>query len=223
MSNVSNRHSVVPFISGESKALSGQRLAKVGYKSSKQNPAKFPSVCASIPRIPDEMIEENVSRLKDHFRGFLETAQDGIFKSLYESRNGSMDAITDEDISIDAIIGFLEAESTGGRLTKETVYQWFDQSASEATIAVICEKLGFPESLNEDQMEVVSKHRNAYREVFASLSAGKTMLNQKQINGLETVLGLIDPESDVQVKITKRIAVIKEEINKVNELADLLG
>lgn len=223
MSNVSNRHSVVPFKSGESKALSGQRLAKVGYKSSKQNPAKFPSVCASVPRIADEMIEENVSRLKDHFRGFLETAQDGIFKSLYESRGGNMDAITDEDISIDAIIGFLEAESTGGRLTKELVYSWFDMQANDAVIAVISDKLGFPEQMNEDQMEVVSKHRNAYREVFASLSGGKTMLNAKQINGLRTVLELIEPESDVQVKLTKRINAIEEELNKVNELADLLG
>jgi hypothetical protein len=223
MSNVSNRHSVVAFVAGESKALSEQRLSKVGYKSSKTNPAKFPSVCASVPKIAASEIEGHFSQLIPHVRTMLESAQDGIFKSLYESNKGNLDVITDDDISMNAIIAYLEAESTGGRLTKDLVYSWFDRAAKDATQALIQVKLGFPEDLNEDQLEVVNKHIHAYRETFASLSGGKTMLNQKQCNGLKAVIELIETEEEIGTKLSARIKGIEEEINKVSSLADLIG
>lgn len=86
--SITNRHSVVPFTAGESKPMTGQRLAKVGYKSTKKNPARFKSVCVSVPEIPENNIRSELDRLIPHVRTMLENAQDGIIRSLYESREG---------------------------------------------------------------------------------------------------------------------------------------
>lgn len=219
MSVISNRHAVVAFVTGESKAQSGQRLAKVGYKG---KTAKFKSVCASIPALT--LTDEQCIRMKEHVLNLAMSAQDGIFRSLFESANGKLEHITDEDISFDAIIGYLEAESTGGRLTKESVIAWFNAEALEITLALLAEKLGFGETLNDDQMAVLEKHANGYREVFASLSGGKTMLQPKQINGLRKVLGMLgtDADDDIAMKLSKRLDSMEAAIAKQDEMGMLL-
>lgn len=221
MSVISNRHSVVLFTAGTSTALTGQRLAKVGYKSTKNTPAKFKSVCASIPSAT--LTDEQCVRMKDQVTELFHAAQDNIFKSLYESSNGKLEAITDEDISFEAVLGYLEAESTGGRLTKESVVDWFNTHAAETTMALLAEKLGYSDELTQEQMDTIEKHTNGYREVFASLSGGKTMLQPKQINGLRKVLGMIEsPETDVQMKLVKRLDVMEKSLIAQTALADIL-
>src|SRR5438874_354432 len=80
--SISNRHPVNPFIAGKSAPMSDQRLAKVGYKNSKNSPARFPSICASVPYIT-EFTEDQFERLQPYIVNLLENAQDGILKSLY--------------------------------------------------------------------------------------------------------------------------------------------
>ena len=219
MSVISNRHAVVSFVTGESKALANQRLAKVGYKG---KTAKFKSVCASVPKIDPLVVENHLDALMPHVIGMLEEVQNGVFRSLYESASGKLEHLTDDDISIQALIGYLEAESTGGRLTKESVIAWFNAEALEITLALLAEKLGFSDTLNEDQMAVLEKHANGYREVFASLSGGKTMLQPKQINGLRKVLGMISADDDISVKLTKRLDVMEKNLNAQEEMGMLL-
>lgn len=219
MSVISNRHAVVAFQTGESKALANQRLAKVGYKG---KTAKFKSVCASVPKIDPLNVENHLDALMPHIIGMLEEVQNGVFRSLYESAAGKLEHLTDEDISIQSLIGYLEAESTGGRLTKESVVAWFNSDAQEITMALLAEKLGFPETLNDDQMAVIEKHCNGYREVFGSLSGGKTLLQPKQINGLRKVLGMISNEDDISIKLTKRLDAMEATLAKQDEMGMLL-
>ena len=93
----------------------------------------------------------------------VENAQDGVIRSLYESSDGSLSAVSDADISIDAIIGFLEAESTGGRLTKEFIEAWFATSVHDALYVVIADKLHYDGLLTPEQECTVEKHINGYK------------------------------------------------------------
>jgi len=90
MSNISNRHNVQAFVAGESKALSGQRLAKVGYKQTKAITDKGEvapkSICVSIPMFVDQDIQDNIQALLPHIGAWLETVQDNVLRSLYEAR-----------------------------------------------------------------------------------------------------------------------------------------
>ena len=63
MSNVSTVHDVVPFVAGKTAALTGQRLAKVGYKSTAKNPARYASIAVSVPYINPDDITENLQAL----------------------------------------------------------------------------------------------------------------------------------------------------------------
>ena len=204
MSIISTRHNVNLFVSGESKPLTGQRLAKVGYKTTAKTPAKFPSICVSIPPIPDQDITDNLSRLIPNIREFLSGAQDGIIRSLYESREGSLNSISDDEISVSACINFLDAESTGSRWTKDYLVDWFNTNIRDNLIVVIADRLGLELATPEEEARV-NVHINAYRELISSLSGGKTVLEKEQIHGIRRALDVSSIDDETSGKLLKRL------------------
>ena len=108
MSNVSNQHTVIPFVAGQSKPLNGQRLIRVLYKDSKKAKAQYPSVCVSVPPLEKSILQD--SRFTDYLLESLQTLQDGIVKGLYESRKGKLERVSDDDISANAMASYLVAQ-----------------------------------------------------------------------------------------------------------------
>ena len=206
MSVIGNRHAVVKFVSGESKAQHGQRLAKVGYKSSKQNPAKFPSVCVSVPQIPAEWLSEpgNIRRLASYLGGFLEEAQNGVIRSLYEGSLGSLEAVSDDDIGIDAVIGWLESQANGDRLSGESIGAWFDSSAADSVTVLIADKLGFDLSTPE-QEATVAKHVKIYKALMVSLSGKELNPTIQQKTAMRVVLRVSEDESPIATKLVAKL------------------
>ena len=219
MSQVSNRHSVVPFTAGESKPMTGQRLAKVGYKSTKKNPARFKSVCVSVPQVNVDSIRAELDRLLPHIGTMLENAQDGIIRSLYESAEGSLQSVSDDEISVLSCIAFMEAEAAGDRLKKEHIENWFDAELSDNLFVLIAEKLGFNEP-TENQTAEVQKHVRVYRQVLSMLAGGKTLLQPKQIQGCKTALALTDTDQGIGQKLLKRLEQMEKPVQIV-EMLDL--
>ena len=222
MSNISNRHQVNRFVAGKSAALSGQRLAKVGYKKTKDCPNPLPSVCVSVPQIV--ISPEDLSTYQESFtaivRAALESAQDGIVRSLYESSGGTLSTISDDDIGIAQCLAYIEAENAGGRLTKESVSTWFVASLKENLTVVLADKLGF-EEMNTDQMVTIEKHLKMYQERFEALSGGKTVLTEQQCKNLKNALALVsDDDSEVCKKLNARLdTMMKKE--KIEDLLEL--
>lgn len=220
MSNVSIAHTVTKFDAKKSQALSGQRLAKCRYKTTEKQAARFASVCVSVPFIStDSLDSETVTRLVPHIRAMLESAQDGVIRSLYESSEGTLELVTDTDISIDACIKYLEAESEGGRLTKEFIESWFDSSVADYLYALMVEKLGYSDVLTAEQDATVKKHMNGYKGLYSSLAGGKTMLQPNQIASLAKVLELVDTD-DTSVKLVARLNAMLSK-PKIEELLEL--
>lgn len=221
MSHFSTAHTVTKFDAKKSQALSGQRLAKIRYKTTANQSAKFPSVCVSVPFIGADEIDNTVtiSKLLPHIRAMLENAQDGVIRSLYESKEGSLTQVTDSDISIDACISYLDAESQGSRLTKEFISAWFNESMQDYVTALIVEKLGYDDSMSEEQVNTVSRHVNGYRDLYASLAGGKTVLQDKQIASLLNVLGLVDSD-ETSEKLKARLVAMSQK-PKIEELLEL--
>lgn len=228
MSVISNRHSVVPFVAGKTSAYPTQRLAKVGYKTTEKQKAKFPSIAVSVPKVSDDSITEFLNsesgeKLIPHIRTFLETAQDGIIRSLYENSDGMLKEVGDDDISIDSCIAYMDAESTGSRLTKDVIQKWFDSELHDNLFVMIAEKLSFaPASeesdLTENQTKEVEKHVKTYKDVLSMLAGGKTMLADKQLKGCKSALTLVANESDVSVKLMARLTAME----KKPDIAELL-
>ena len=222
MSNISNRHQVNKFVAGKSAALSGQRLAKVGYKKTKDCPNPLPSVCVSIPQVV--VSSEALTTYQESFTALILSAlcnaQDGIVRSLYESSGGTLSTVSDDDIGIAQCLAYIEAENAGGRLTKESVSAWFIASLKENLSVILADKLGF-EEMNEVQMITIEKHLKMYQERFEALSGGKTVFTETQCKNLKNALALVsDDDSDVCKKLNTRLDVMlkKEKIEDLLEL-----
>lgn len=205
MSHFPSTHLVTTFDSAKSQPLSGQRLAKIRYKTTAKQAAKFPSVCVSVPPLADSEIMENLPALKVHIRAMLEQAQDGVIRSLYEAAGGNLTSVQDSDISVIACIGYLNAEAEGGRLTKETIEAWFDSSLAEYVTALIAEKLGYADDLTVEQEHTIGKHVKGYKDMYSALAGGKTMYQPNQIASLRKVLGLVDTD-ELAGKLDARLA-----------------
>lgn len=216
--SISNRHPVNLFVAGKSAPMSEQRLARVGYKSSAKNPAKYPNVCASVPRL-SELTNEQIEALQDHIFTMLENAQDGIFRSLYESSDGKLECISDDDISVESCIAFLNAEAEGSRITKEMVEKWFVENVQDNLTVVIATKLGFQLDTPE-QEATVQKHVNGYKALMSALSGGKTILTDVQIKGLQRALEVSSVDDEIASKLSKRLVTMQNK-PKIEDLLDL--
>ena len=222
--SISNRHSVVPFIPGKTSPFTDQRLAKVGYKTTKKQKAKFASVAVSVPVL--ELTAEDYANAASHIRGMFENAQDGIIRSLYESSAGLRKEVSDDEISPASCIAFMEAEAAGERLKKETIELWFDVSMADAVMVMVAEKLGFggQDDLNQDQRRTIAPHVASIREVFSALAGGKTMLSQGKINGCRIYLDLAEDGDETAEKLIARLdAMEKRLIDAARKDAELLA
>lgn len=225
MSNVSNRHAIVPFIAGTSQPLSDQRLARVickqTAKMTKEGITALPSACASVPMIPSADITAAIPRMMDHIRTMLEDAQDGIIRSLYESSQGAASVVTDDDINVDACIAFMDARSNGSRLSAESVGAWFDAVAKDYVIAFIADKLRFTE-LTPENTKVCEQHANGYKGLLQVLAGGKTILPANQLKTLRIVLSVMGEDDAMASRLLEKItAMEKPKEKKVQEFLDL--
>ena len=222
MSHFPSSHLVTKFISGQSEALTGQRLAKVKYKTTAKQTAKFPNICASVPFLSASDIMAYDAQLIPHIRTLLESAQDGILRSLYESSDGTLSQVQDSEISIPECIKYLEAESQGSRLTKEVISAWFDSSVKDYLFVIIGEKLRYnmdDGELTPEQDATINRHLNGYRGLYESLAGGKTILQPTQISSLNKVLELID-SSEIGDKLKNRLEGMMNK-PKIEELLEL--
>ena len=220
MSNVSQYHNVNLFVAGKSQPLTGQRLSKVGYKSSKSNTARFASVCVSVPKISfDALSESQIESLKPQLIEILNSAQDGIIRSLYESSEGQLKTISDSEISINSCIAYLQSESSGGRLTKDLLDSWFDSNIRDNLMVVIADKLKF-DDITEENSPVILKHVGVYKELIQSLSSPRTILQPIQLSSIKKVLELNPNDDEISKKLIARIQMMEEK-PKLEELLEL--
>lgn len=210
MSNVSSAHDIVPFIAGKTNPLTGQRLAKVGYKSTAKNPAKFPSVAVSVPFLSDDSLRDNLDSLLPYIKGMMENTQDAVIRNLYESRDGSLKIVQDHEISVQACIAFLESEAAGDRIKKEHIESWFDRVCAENVFTLIAEKLGFTgDSLTTEQESTVQKHVKVYRDILSMLAGGRTVLTPVQIKSCKTVIDVSEDDSGIGQKLMQRLTAME--------------
>lgn len=221
MSNVSNRHNVNLFVAGKSEPLTGQRLAKIGYKKTAKQINPLPSICVSIPPIDtanDPFLEMRQNGAFDGIiRNALESAQDGIIRSLYETSGGNLSSVSDSDISLVNCLAYIEAENTGGRLTIDFLNAWFDANMKDNLTVIIADKLGFDE-LTDASLEVIGQHLSGYRSLISSLSGGKTILTDMQIKQVSRALEICSVDDETSVKLKNRL----NEMQKKPKISDLL-
>jgi hypothetical protein len=227
MSNISNRHIVNRFVSGESKPLAEQRLAKVGYKLTaemkKNGATPLPSICVSVPELNPQAVLARVNQFLPYLASVIETAQDGIIRSMYESSGGQLQGVNDEDISMDAVLSFLAASEAGTRLSNESIAAWFDSGVADSLYVVIADKIGYSGELTEEQESTLQKHVKAYKgicQILASKGLTLASVSLAQRNAIKVCLKLDTSGSTIAQKLADKLAEL-EKAPKIEEILEL--
>lgn len=233
MSVISSRHQVLPFVSGKSAALSGQRMLKIGYKSTKEGgkviPPKYPPHFASVPFIGnlqtlmDEINFSGLDALSESIIGYIETLQNDTAKAVFESADGKLDSLADSEINLHAINRWLlESSPTMGRLTKETISQWFTESLAENWGIMVADKLRLSDNPDALRHPAVIQQVNICKANFEGLSNPNATFSDLQLKNMKGGLELCEnTESSVFKRIAAKIVQLEKPLPPppVEELA----
>lgn len=224
MSVISNRHVLEVFDSKKSKAANGQRLAIASTKITKEDKAagltekSKPSMCASIPVVSADVLSDSVMQaFKPYVLQMVLDTQDKIVRQFAENECST---VGDDDISVDAVLAYLDDESKGARLTKEIIVEWFDGSLADSLALAFADKMGLSDTPTEDETKKLNQQIQVYREKLASLAGGKTVfapdVAKKMIRALE--FGAAD-----DAMIVRFTARCKKMMEEPKPAADMMG
>jgi hypothetical protein len=217
-------HSVVKYDPKTSKAFTGQRLSKVTYKTvnDKESPLygiKRESQCVSIPMIAANEVASNLVALTPHVIEYLASVQDKIIR---EKIDAGSKHIGNEDISISAMVEWLETNNESGRLTKETVGKWFDENIGDMLAVVLAEKLGVSATPTDKESAQIMAVVGTFKDKVSSLAGGKTSYEPKMCDSLIKCLELAPAGDALASRFTTRLTKMKDEASKNVDLIDLL-
>lgn len=218
MSTISNVHNVDVYVSGKSQALTNQRLAKFSWKtrtievSGKEEKIKPESKCVSIPFIDSNNVINNIDILMPHIKNYLNSVQDNIIRNKFET-NMNLANISDNDISISAIVQFLESDSSNdsARMTKESVKSWFELNIADNLAVILADKLGISSIPTDEESERIMKTVALFGDKISSLSSGKTSFDVKTARSIKNAIEIVEDEDDILkqrfiVRLDKMIA-----------------
>lgn len=222
MSNIDmNTNTVVPYISGKTKALQGQRLAVVTYKTDKETGIKKDSKAVSVPQISDDAIIDNLPSLVGHIRSMLAKTQDAIIRERLDS-GVNVAHITNEEISIAACIEYLENSNESGRLTKESVGAWFDSTIADNLTVVLADKLGVSDTPTFEEQSKIDLIVAGFKDRISSLAGGKTVFPVKEAESIKKALNLAPNDDALATRFVARIDKMLSTQKQVVSLADVL-
>lgn len=159
-----------------SKAIDGQRLARVIAKKNKEGNYESEhlqeSKCISIPVIA-ELSQSQLTALMPHVIGLVANAQDEIIRELLITTGAT--SINDAQISIEECVKYLDDSAKGNRVTSEYMQKWFSETYEEPAYEFICVEVCKynPNDLSEAQSATLEKKFNILRDMFAGFASGK--------------------------------------------------
>lgn len=214
MSTVSNAHDLVSYVAGTTKAFTGQRLSKHTFKTDKETGVKPESKAVSLPVAMLSPVD--LEALKTHIQAWFHTCQDGIVKAKVVA---GAQVVTDEEISVQAVIAYLVEESTSERLTKEMLGEWFDDNCADTLTVAFANKLGVSDTPTVAETERIAKIVADYKGKITALAGGKTFYPAKVRDNLLKAFEIVGAEADtLGAKLVAKVSKMVE-----TDDAEMLG
>ena len=217
-------HSVVAYDPKASKPFTGQRLSKVTFKTVTDKESalcgiKRESKCVSLPVIKSDDVVSNIVILAPAISEYLMSVQDKIVRERVEANAAH---ITREEMSITAIVDWLESNNESGRLTKESVGQWFVDNI-ECELAVrLAEKLGVSDVPTEQENKQIMAVVSTFKDKVSSLAGGKTSYEPKLCESLIKAISFAPAGDALAARFTARLEKMIAESKVGINLMDVL-
>lgn len=217
-------HSVVAYDPKSTKAFTGQRLSKVTYKTvtDKDNPLygiKRDSKCVSLPLFKADEVVAQAAALAPYVIEYLQTVQDKIVRERVDAGAAS---ISMAEISIVGCIEYLDSNSESGRLTKESVAAWFQETIADNLTVVLAERLGVGEVPTDAESNKIIAVVEAFKGKVSALAGGKTAYEPKVCKSILNCLELAPSGDVLATRFTARLNKMIEEAKANEDLLNLL-
>lgn len=205
MSNISDVHNVTAFDAKKSRALDGQRLAKVVYKTPKKG-TKKDSKCVSIPVI-SQLDAAFVNDANPYIVSMYHDAQDAIIRELVDK--GATE-VRDSQIDNAAVLQYLAELAAGNRLSKEAAAEWFDTSMGDVLTVAFADKMGVTDTPTEEQTATITQAIAVYKDKFCGMAGGKTKYDKETALRLLKAIEIAGADDDIATKFQKRLEVMRD-------------
>lgn len=194
MSTISNLHTATIYDAKKSKPFENQRLVKTIAKADRNGnygPHLQQTMCTSIPRLTDDDLAtflESSDKLNAHIIDFLGETQNAMIAQRIKSGNRT---VTTNELSISAIVAFLETSGDSDKWDAARVASWFNDNIAEH-LGVKLIELG----VDDEQVEKrLNKAATRFSESFGTKTAiGKTLAIE-----LQKILNFAPDKTDTQV------------------------
>lgn len=218
-------HNVSKYESGKSKPFTGQRMSVHTWKTNQDKTSihfgiKKESKFVSLPVITEDAVKTNLPLLMPHIIDLLlHKVQDKLIKEQLEASDNVV-SISNDSISMTAILEYLDNSGESGRLTKESVSTWFGETI-EASLAVsLAEKLGASENPTKEQSDKIMAIVGEFKNKISGLAGGKTNYAPKVAMQLQKALAFAPENDSLAARFNDRLQKMIEV--KESDLLDAL-
>lgn len=202
-------HDVATYNPKKSRALDGQRLAVITWKTDSKTGIKPDSQCVSIPRLSSSDIDSLIVAVRPWIVKQIEQVQNNLIRELLPATTVSQDAIAIDKIQ--AAILALGSRSSA-TFSDDDIREFFAEELHPALVIAFAAKMGIspdaaPSPVQETKILNLSA---AFRDSFVSLAKTKIAPPVEKLQQLEKALSLLDTSSSdnevaafLQARITK--------------------
>lgn len=180
-------------------------IVKGGEKQGKESKG------AIVPRLTDGYLQTILNNPAgfDAFRNLIEGVQEKLARQVYDA---GRETLTQEDIGVDAIIGYLTAENAVARFSKEAIAGWFAADMAAPLAAALSAK-----GMQEVAIEKIS---GVFLAAFQSLAGRNVSMSDDIKAQLEKCLALLPEgyENPVAERIAEKLAEVRSASNMLDAL-----
>jgi hypothetical protein len=158
--------------------ITGTRIVKCQYKSSKGKEARQ----AQYVRIPDyiseDTVADNIGELMPYIVNWLQDSEDSMIK--VDHAKGLTQVYVD-GLGVEKIMTFLEISGSGNRLNGDKIAAWFSADLEGLIKSKLFERLGInpnQENVSETDKQKVELITQSYLDKLVSLASPKTTMSE---------------------------------------------
>lgn len=183
----------------------GNRIAKCLYRSDSKD--GLANSYIELPELSEDSIKEQMTVLLPHVVTYLESVQDEIVKTAHK---GKYEAVQVEAVSLESIITRLESAGEG-RLNKEQVFAWFDESLKDMLIVAFADKLGLSDEPSEEEAAKLDVIVDTYRIKYGALAGGKSRFMPEEAEKLKAAIEVAEAaDTSLGVRFIARLNKMQE-------------
>lgn len=186
-------------------ASDGNRIAKCLYRS--DNKEARTNSYVEVPSFTEAEVTDQLVVLMPHLITYLETVQDGIIKGYHTS---SYTEVFESAIKLNAVIDKLESAGEG-RLNKEQVFSWFDETMKDSLTVAFADKMGLSDEPSEAEEERLTAIVDAYRTKLGALAGGKSRFMPEECVRLQQAIDVAEAdETPLGARFMQRLEKMQE-------------